>query len=81
MNASTREKLLARARRGKDAVRLAEAMGELPEDQQEAVRLRHLEGWPLKRIAARLQRTEVAVAGLLKKGLRALRTKLVEPDE
>lgn len=62
-----------RAMRGETAVELACALDALPEDQREAVRLRHLEGWPLVRIAEQLQRSEVAAAGLLKRGLRRLR--------
>jgi len=62
-----------RAMRGEAAIRLAQAMETLPDDQREAVRLRYLEGWPLTEIAGRLDRSEVAAAGLLKRGLRGLR--------
>jgi RNA polymerase sigma-70 factor (ECF subfamily) len=62
-----------RAMRDEDAVGLAQAMQTLPEDQHEAIRLRHLEGWSLAQIAEQLDRSEVAVAGLLKRGLRRLR--------
>ncbi|MBV9125325.1 MAG: sigma-70 family RNA polymerase sigma factor, partial [Planctomycetes bacterium] len=40
-----------RAMRGEEAERLAKALAALPEDQREAVRLRHLEGWALADIA------------------------------
>ncbi len=66
-----------RAMRGEAAIRLAHAMEMLPDDQHEAIRLRYLEGWPLAQIAGRLQRSDVAVAGLLKRGLRGLRKRLV----
>lgn len=59
-----------------EAVRLAEALQTLPEDQQEAVRLRHLEGWPLGEIARQLDRSEQAVSGLLKRGIQKLREQL-----
>lgn len=57
---------------------LAAAIETLPEDQREAVRLRHLEGWPLADIARRLGRSEAAAAGLVKRGLSALRRLLKE---
>lgn len=68
-----------RAMRGEDAVRLAGALETLPPDQHEAVRLRHLEGWSLAQIARRLDRSEVAVAGLLKRGLWGLRKHFRDP--
>lgn len=68
-----------RAMRGEDAARLARALESLPSDQREAVRLRHLEGWTLCELALRLERSEVAVAGLLKRGLQQLRRVLQSP--
>jgi RNA polymerase sigma-70 factor (ECF subfamily) len=62
-----------RAMLGEAAARLAEAIESLPEDQREAIRLRHLEGWTLEQLAVRFGRSESAVAGLLKRGLRGLR--------
>jgi RNA polymerase sigma-70 factor (ECF subfamily) len=62
-----------RAMRGEAAVRLAQAIDTLPDDQREAIRLRYLEGWSLAEIARRFDRSDVAVAGLLKRGLRGLR--------
>jgi RNA polymerase sigma-70 factor (ECF subfamily) len=62
-----------RAMLGEAAVRLAEALESLPPDQREAVRLRHLEGWTLEQLVAHFGRSESAVAGLLKRGLRGLR--------
>jgi RNA polymerase sigma-70 factor (ECF subfamily) len=70
-----------RAMRDENAVWLAQALETLPEDQREAVRLRHLEGWSLAELAARFERSEVAVAGLLKRGLRALRKRLPPEGE
>ena len=67
-----------RAMRGEQAVRLAAALMTLPEDQCEAIRLRHLEGLTVKQLAAHFGRSEVAVAGLLKRGLRTLRQRLAE---
>jgi RNA polymerase sigma-70 factor (ECF subfamily) len=65
-----------KAMRGEEAERLARALTALPDDQREAVRLRHLEGWPLADIARHLGRTPAATAGLIKRGMRALRRRL-----
>lgn len=62
--------------KGEAAVRLAQAIEKLPPDQAEAIRLRHLEGWALGRLAEHFGRSETAVAGLLKRGLRKLRDHL-----
>jgi RNA polymerase sigma-70 factor (ECF subfamily) len=61
---------------GEQAIRLAQALQLLPDDQREAVRLRYLEGWPLARIAEYTGRTKFSVAGLVKRGLISLRKHL-----
>jgi RNA polymerase sigma-70 factor (ECF subfamily) len=66
------------ASRHEEAVRLAEALASLPDDQRVAVELHHLQGLPLADVAARLDRTEAAVAGLLRRGRRRLRELLEE---
>jgi RNA polymerase sigma-70 factor (ECF subfamily) len=66
-----------RAMQAEDFARLAVALRALTEDQREAVRLRHLEGWPLARIAERLGRTPAATAGLIKRGVQALRERII----
>jgi len=48
----------------------------LTDDQREGVRLRYLEGQSLAEIAERMQRSEEAVAGLIKRGLKTLRKHL-----
>ncbi len=65
-----------RAMRGEDAIHLARALASLPEDQREAVRLRHLEGWSLAEISEHFERTPTATAGLIKRGMQKLREKL-----
>jgi RNA polymerase sigma-70 factor (ECF subfamily) len=65
-----------KAVRREEEERLTEALAALPEDQREAVRLRHLEGRPLDEIARRLGRTAAATAGLIKRGMQALRRRM-----
>ena len=60
------------------SMRVAAEIESLPEDQREAVRLRHIEGWPLARLAQHFHRSESAVAGLVKRGLRELRKQLAD---
>jgi RNA polymerase sigma-70 factor (ECF subfamily) len=57
-------------------VALAVALLELPDDQRAAVELHHLRGCSSASIAERMGRTEIAVAGLLRRGLKRLRESL-----
>jgi RNA polymerase sigma-70 factor (ECF subfamily) len=66
--------------RNEDLLRLADALATLPLAQREAVLLRHGLGWSLDRIAAQLERTPAATAGLLKRGLKQLRNALDTPE-
>ena len=68
------------ARRNEQLLQLCDAVESLPEAQREAVRLHYLEGRKLAEIAARLDRSESAIGGLLKRGLRALRTEIGYAD-
>jgi RNA polymerase sigma-70 factor, ECF subfamily len=63
----------AAAQRHEQLARLADAIDRLPEDQRRAVELRHLCGLPVAEIAAEMDRTDVAVAGLIRRGLQRLR--------
>jgi RNA polymerase sigma-70 factor (ECF subfamily) len=65
-----------RAIRLEDETLLNQALAALPEDQREAVRLRHLKGWSLSQIAQHFGRSPVAVASLIKRGMQALRKHL-----
>ncbi len=71
----------ARALANEEAVVLALAMEQLPADQREAIRLRHLEDTPLAEIANYLGRSEDAIGGLLKRGMRTLRQRLKMSSE
>jgi RNA polymerase sigma-70 factor (ECF subfamily) len=61
------------AERHERAVRLAEALAALPDNQREAVVLRHWHGCSLAEIGERLGCTTAAATGLLHRGLRKLR--------
>jgi RNA polymerase sigma-70 factor (ECF subfamily) len=65
--------------RNEQLLRLAAALEELPEDQREAVILRHLQEFSLPEITRIMGRTRASVAGLLFRGLRALRERLHDP--
>lgn len=65
-----------KAIRGEQEELLMQALSALPDDQRAAVRLRHLEGWALADIAQHLGRSPAATAGLIKRGMRALRRQL-----
>jgi len=54
-------------------IALATALMKLPEDQRQAIELVHLQGHSSADVARRLDRSEVAVAGLLRRGLQRLR--------
>ena len=69
-----------RVSREEEMVSLACAIAQLPEAHREAVVLHHLQGATLADVAAKLQRTEAAVAGLLHRGMKQLRELLEEPD-
>jgi RNA polymerase sigma-70 factor (ECF subfamily) len=66
-----------RVMRDEAAVYLANCLQSLPETQREALRLRYVEGQSLKEIAAAMSKSEMAVAGLLKRGLQSLREKMI----
>jgi RNA polymerase sigma-70 factor (ECF subfamily) len=66
--------------RHEQAVHLASALARLPKTQREALVLHYWQDCSLAEIAGRLDRTTDAVAGLLKRGLRHLRTALETPN-
>ena len=64
--------------RHEQLTRLADAIAQLPDDQRQAVELRHLQGLATAEIAPRMNRSVAAIGGLLQRGLRALRVSLDE---
>ncbi len=62
--------------RQEQALRLAEALRQLPEKQRQAVELRHLKGFSLAEIAGELNCSKAAVVGLLHRGVGKLRSLL-----
>ena len=57
---------------------LADALLKLLDDERSAVVLKHFHNWSVAEIAQHLGRTEEAVAGLLRRGLKKLRDHLRE---
>jgi RNA polymerase sigma-70 factor (ECF subfamily) len=69
-----------RAARHEEVARLAEALAELPEAQREALVLHYWQGQTLAEIGRQLQRSPAAVAGLVHRGLKQLRSWLQQPE-
>jgi RNA polymerase sigma-70 factor (ECF subfamily) len=66
------------AGRQEQLLRVARALGQLPDDQRTAIELHHLRDLPVADIAQALGRTEASIAGLLRRGLKRLRELLQE---
>ena len=66
--------------RNEELLRLANALADLPEPQREVVILKHCRGQTLQQIADHLGRTVPSVASLLRRGLEALRLRLLPPE-
>jgi RNA polymerase sigma-70 factor (ECF subfamily) len=68
----------AKAQRDEQLFAVAEALAGLPEAQREAIVLHYLEQCPIDVVAERLERSASAAAGLIKRGLHALREQLAD---
>jgi RNA polymerase sigma-70 factor (ECF subfamily) len=66
--------------RGEQLLRLSEALARLPQDQRAAVELHHLGGYSVPEVGRRMGRSAGAVAGLLHRGLKALRAHLGDSE-
>jgi RNA polymerase sigma-70 factor (ECF subfamily) len=66
--------------RREQLLHLAEALGRLPPDQRTAVELHHLQGYSVAEVGRRIGRSAGSVAGLLHRGLKALRAHLGESE-
>lgn len=66
----------AQAEKREEHLRMCAAIAKLPDGQRLAVELHHFLGWPVSQVAEEMERTSVAVSGLLKRGLRTLRSQL-----
>lgn len=64
--------------RHEQAVQVAAALAQLPASQRTALWLRHWQGRSLDQIAEEMQCTPAAAAGLIKRGLRRLRSLLAQ---
>jgi RNA polymerase sigma-70 factor (ECF subfamily) len=74
--AEQRETPSRRTLRQEELLGLAEALNELPDDQRKAIELHHLEGKSLVEVAAIMERSREAVAGLLFRGIKKLRQRI-----
>lgn len=70
-----------RAMRNEQLAHLASAIESLPDDQRMAVSLHHLQGQTAAEIGRAMNKTEIAVAGLLRRGLKRLREVLKATEE
>lgn len=70
-----------KAMRSERRRQLEQAIDELPEGQRDAVRMRFLEEASLADIARRMERSEEAVAGLLKRGIAQLKRSIRDQSD
>jgi RNA polymerase sigma-70 factor (ECF subfamily) len=66
--------------RREQLLRMAEALIGLPQDQRTALELHHLEGYSVVEVGRQMGRSTGSVAGLLHRGLKALRAQLGDSE-
>jgi RNA polymerase sigma-70 factor (ECF subfamily) len=59
-------------------LQLSAALARLPDDQRQALELHYLQGQTVAEVAGHMNRTERSVAGLVRRGLQALRALLAD---
>ncbi len=64
------------AAHGENVLQVADAIEKLPEAQREAIQLHYLEGMKLSEVALQMKKSTGAVAGLLHRGMKTLRSQL-----
>jgi RNA polymerase sigma-70 factor (ECF subfamily) len=69
-----------RAVRQEQLLSMAKALAQLPDDQRQALEMKHLQDLPVTEISRLMGRSPASVAGLLRRGLKALRGLLVDPQ-
>jgi RNA polymerase sigma-70 factor (ECF subfamily) len=70
-----------KAVRTEDLLQMVNALAQLPEPQREAVMLHYLQGLSLTEVAERIGRSPAAAAGLLQRGLKAMRKLMPDAAE
>jgi RNA polymerase sigma-70 factor (ECF subfamily) len=68
------------AERQEQLLHLANALAQLPDDQRVVIELHYLNRLTVAKVAQEMQRTEPAVAGLLRRGMQKLRDLLAKPS-
>jgi RNA polymerase sigma-70 factor, ECF subfamily len=67
-----------RAMRGEEAVRLSEALAKLPQNEQQALRLRYLEGRTLGEVCLEMGLTKDALVWLMKRAMKKVKDDLAD---
>jgi RNA polymerase sigma-70 factor (ECF subfamily) len=68
------------AQRQEELLQLANALGELPADQRKALELMHLQGYSVDDISKEMGRSATAIGGLLRRGMKKLRQRLMQEE-
>jgi RNA polymerase sigma-70 factor, ECF subfamily len=66
--------------RQEQLLRMSRALAELPDDQRQAVELKHLHGFSVEEVGRQMNKSKAAVVGLLFRGMKKLRLLLEEPE-